>query len=164
MGLVTTSVAFTGFGFRDIGVGGTITESGSTAITHRDKFLLRLNFGPDIRGNVRPNLRTGSTSHGRHVLFLEQIKIQLLRKNLKALSDSATQYYRSQIFFWTGNKSNRRASLIQDPLLITSCELARRRGHDDTRRRSSAKALSTYPSEVGENKPLNTFSERNEKG
>ena len=99
MGLVTTSVAFTGFGFRDIGVGGTITESGSTAITHRDKFLLRLNFGPDIRGNVRPNLRTGSTSHGRHVLFLEQIKIQLLRKNLKALSDSATQYCRSQIFF-----------------------------------------------------------------
>ena len=99
MGLVTTSVALTGFGFRDIGVGGTITESGSTAITHRDKFLLRLNFGPDIRGNVRPNLRTGSTSHGRHVLFLEQIKIQLLRKNLKALSDSATQYCRSQIFF-----------------------------------------------------------------
>jgi len=99
MGRVITLVAFTGFGFRDIGVGGTITESGSTAITHRDKFLLRLNFGPDIRGNVRPNLRTGSTSHGRHVLFLEQIKIQLLRKNLKALSDSATQYCRSQIFF-----------------------------------------------------------------
>src|SRR5947208_698465 len=99
MGQATTSVGFIGFGFRDIGAGITITESGSTAITHHAKFLLRLNFGPDIRGNVRPNLRTGSTSHGRHVLFLEQIKIQLLRKNLKALSDSATQYYRSQIFF-----------------------------------------------------------------
>ena len=99
MAQATTSVGFIGFGFRDIGVGGIITESGSTGITHRDKFLLRLNFGPDIRGNLRPNLRTGSTSHGRHVLFLEQIKIQLLRKNLKALSDSATQYYRSQIFF-----------------------------------------------------------------
>src|SRR5438093_5853064 len=123
MGRATTSVGFIGFGFRDIGAGITITESGSTAITHHAKFLLRFNFGPDIRGNVRPNLRTGSTSHGRHVLFLEQIKIQLLRKNLKALSDSATQYYRSQSFCsWTGNKSNRRASLIQDPLLITSCD------------------------------------------
>jgi len=99
MGRATTSVGFIGFGFRDIGAGITITESGSTAITHHAKFLLRFNFGPDIRGNVRPNLRTGSTSHGRHVLFLEQIKIQLLRKNLKALSDSATQYCRSQIFF-----------------------------------------------------------------
>src|SRR5438552_7389302 len=94
MGQATTSVGFIGFGVRDIGAGITITESGSTDITRRDKFLL----------------------------FLEQIKIQLLRKNLKALSDSATQYYRSQIFFWTGNKSNRRASLIQDPLLITSCD------------------------------------------
>src|SRR6266705_2724382 len=99
MGQATMLAALTGFGFRDIGVGGIITESGSTDITHRDKFLLRLNFGPDIRGNLRPNLRTGSTSHGRHVLFLEQIKIQLLRKNLKALPDSTTQYYRSQIFF-----------------------------------------------------------------
>src|SRR5436189_5552696 len=123
MAQATTSVGSIGFGFRDIGAGITITESGSTAITHHAKFLLRLNFGPDIRGNVRPNLRTGSTSHGRHVLFLEQIKIQLLRKNLKALSDSATQYYRSQSFCsWTGNKSNRRAFLIQDPLLITSCD------------------------------------------
>ena len=99
MDRATTSVAFTGFGFRDIGGGITIIKSGFTAITHHAKFLLRFNFGPDIRGNVRPNLRTGSTSHGRHVLFLEQIKIQLLRKNLKALSDSATQYCRSQIFF-----------------------------------------------------------------
>src|SRR5438477_10600487 len=99
MAQATTSVGFIGFGFRDIGAGITITESGSTAITHRDKFLLRLNFGPDIRGNLRPNLRTGSTSHGRHVLFLEQIKIQLLRKNLKGLPDSTMQYYRSQIFF-----------------------------------------------------------------
>jgi len=99
MGRATTSVGFIGFGFRDIGAGITITESGSTGITHRDKFLLRLNFGPDIRGNLRPNLRTGSTSHGRHVLFLEQIKIQLLRKNLKGLPDSTMQYYRSQIFF-----------------------------------------------------------------
>jgi len=54
-----TSVGSTGFGFRDIGAGITITESGSTAITHHAKFLLRLNFGPDIRGNVRPNLRCG---------------------------------------------------------------------------------------------------------
>ena len=59
MGRATTSVGFIGSGFQDIGVGGTITGSGSTDITHRDKFLLRLNFGPDIRGNVRPNLRTG---------------------------------------------------------------------------------------------------------
>jgi len=59
MAQATTSVGFIGFGFRDIGVGGIITESGSTGITHRDKFLLRLNFGPDIRGNLRPNLRCG---------------------------------------------------------------------------------------------------------
>ena len=59
MGQATMLAALTGFGFRDIGVGGIITESGSTGITHRDKFLLRLNFGPDIRGNVRPNLRCG---------------------------------------------------------------------------------------------------------
>ena len=54
-----TSAGFIGFGFQGIGVGGIITESGSTGITHRDKFLLRLNFGPDIRGNLRPNLRCG---------------------------------------------------------------------------------------------------------
>ena len=59
MGRATTSVGFIGFGFRDIGAGITITESGSTAITHHAKFLLRFNFGPDIRGNVRPNLRCG---------------------------------------------------------------------------------------------------------
>ena len=59
MGQATMLAALTGFGFQDIGVGGIITESGSTGITHRDKFLLRLNFGPDIRGNVRPNLRCG---------------------------------------------------------------------------------------------------------
>ena len=58
MGQATMLAALTGFGFQDIGVGGIITESGSTGITHRDKFLLRLNFGPDIRGNLRPNLRT----------------------------------------------------------------------------------------------------------
>ena len=59
MGQATMLAALTGFGFQDIGVGGIITESGSTGITHRDKFLLRLNFGPDIRGNLRPNLRCG---------------------------------------------------------------------------------------------------------
>src|SRR5436190_21742058 len=34
MAQATTSVGFIGFGFRDIGAGITITESGSTAITH----------------------------------------------------------------------------------------------------------------------------------
>jgi len=37
MDRVITSVAFTGFGFRGIGVGITIIKSGFTAITHRAK-------------------------------------------------------------------------------------------------------------------------------
>src|SRR5439155_17946599 len=122
MGQATMLAALTGFGFRDIGVGGIITESGSTDITHRDKFLLRLNFGPDIRGNRRPNLRTGSTSHGRHVLFLEQIRFSCCVKILKLCPAAPRSITDCNFFSWTENKSNRRSSLIQDPLLITSCD------------------------------------------
>ena len=55
MGRATTSVGLIGFGFRDIGVGGTITESGSTAITHRAKSAhsftwpaVRITTGPEF--------------------------------------------------------------------------------------------------------------------
>jgi hypothetical protein len=46
IGPATTSVGFIGFGFRDIGVGGTITESGSTAITHHAKSAHSLTCPP----------------------------------------------------------------------------------------------------------------------
>ena len=54
-GPATTLVGFTGFGFRDIGVGGTITASGSTAITHHAKSahllvwdVIRITPGPEL--------------------------------------------------------------------------------------------------------------------
>ena len=48
MAQATTSVGFIGFGFQDIGAGITITESGSTAITHHAKSAHLLNWD-DIR-------------------------------------------------------------------------------------------------------------------
>ena len=48
MAQAITSAGSTGFGFQDIGVGGTITEFGSTAITHHAKSAHLLNWD-DIR-------------------------------------------------------------------------------------------------------------------
>ena len=55
MAQATTSVGFIGFGFRDIGVGGIITESGSTAITHHAKSAHLLNWD-DIRITPGPGV------------------------------------------------------------------------------------------------------------
>src|SRR5205085_11046109 len=39
-----------------------------------------VDFGLNIRGNIRPNLRTGSTSFGSCLLSIPQIQIRLLGK------------------------------------------------------------------------------------
>jgi len=56
MGRVITLVALTGFGFRDIGVGIIITNTGSTAITHSANLGHFFDLGPPFEieaGSVR---------------------------------------------------------------------------------------------------------------